>query len=158
MGTMCIVCCVPSQEIIPFVWDHWDIICTKRSKSSGWRNNLSTKLVRLDVNCSKLRLYFVGIYVVIISIFIVLSHFSQQRPEFSVRRNKSLENLAWWIRCVEDTLIPRLIYPSIHTQDLSTIGPRRYESKTVSTKGSGKMKRKAIDNGQIAPAPKKTRG
>ena len=33
------------QDIYPFVWDHWDIICTKRSKSGNWRNNLSTKLV-----------------------------------------------------------------------------------------------------------------
>ena len=33
------------QEIIPFVWDHWDIICTKRSKAGSWRNNLATKLV-----------------------------------------------------------------------------------------------------------------
>ena len=34
------------QEIVPFVWEHWDIICTKRSKAGNWRNNLSTKLVR----------------------------------------------------------------------------------------------------------------
>ena len=33
------------QEIIPFVWDHWDVICTKRSKAGSWRNNLATKLV-----------------------------------------------------------------------------------------------------------------
>ena len=28
------------------MWEHWDIICTKRSKAGNWRNNLSTKLVR----------------------------------------------------------------------------------------------------------------
>lgn len=35
-----------TQEIIPYVWDRWDIICTKRSKTGSWRTNLSTKLVR----------------------------------------------------------------------------------------------------------------
>jgi hypothetical protein len=33
-----------SQDIIPFVWDHWDMICTKRSKTGSWKNNLATKL------------------------------------------------------------------------------------------------------------------
>ena len=33
------------QEIFPFVWKHWDNICTKRSKTGNWRNNMATKLV-----------------------------------------------------------------------------------------------------------------
>ena len=43
------------------------------------------------------------------------------------------------------------------TQDLSTIGPRRYESKTVPGKGVGKLKRK-LENSQVSSVPKKTRG
>ena len=27
------------------MWENWDFICTKRSKTSSWRNNLATKLV-----------------------------------------------------------------------------------------------------------------
>ena len=42
-------------------------------------------------------------------------------------------------------------------QDLSTIGPRRYESKTVPGKGVGKLKRK-LENSQVSSVPKKTRG
>ncbi len=33
------------QEIIPFVWDNWDNICTKRSRAGNWKNNLASKLV-----------------------------------------------------------------------------------------------------------------
>lgn len=43
-------------------------------------------------------------------------------------------------------------------QDLSIIGPRRYESKTLPQKGVGKVKRKATDNSQISSAPKKAKG
>ena len=42
-------------------------------------------------------------------------------------------------------------------QDLSTIGPRRYESKTMPAKSMGKMKRK-VDSSQPSSAPKKARG
>ena len=34
-----------SQEIIPFVQEHWEAICTKRSKAASWKINLSTKMV-----------------------------------------------------------------------------------------------------------------
>jgi hypothetical protein len=43
-------------------------------------------------------------------------------------------------------------------QDLSAIGPRRYESKTVPTKGVGKMKRKAPDSSVVPNVSKRTRG
>jgi hypothetical protein len=43
-------------------------------------------------------------------------------------------------------------------QDLSIIGPRRYESKTLPQKAVGKVKRKVTDNSQISPAPKKAKG
>ena len=43
-------------------------------------------------------------------------------------------------------------------QDLSIIGPRRYESKTLPQKGVGKVKRKATDNSQVSSAPKKVKG
>lgn len=33
------------QEIIPFVWENWDNICTKRSRSGNWKNNLASKMV-----------------------------------------------------------------------------------------------------------------
>ena len=45
----------------------------------------------------------------------------------------------------------------VFTQDLSTIGPRRYESKTVPGKGMGKFKRK-LENSQVSSVPKKARG
>ena len=56
--------------------------------------------------------------------------------------------------------------PSLHIhiyflllQDLSTIGPRRYESKTMpGGKGVGKVKRK-LESAQVSStAPKKARG
>ena len=47
---------------------------------------------------------------------------------------------------------------SIVLQDLSAIGPRRYESKTVPAKGVGKMKRKAVDSTPVPNASKRTRG
>ena len=47
----------------------------------------------------------------------------------------------------------------LNVQDLSAITPKRYESKTVGTKGVGKVKRKAaMDNNPVTTAPKKTRG
>ncbi len=46
-----------------------------------------------------------------------------------------------------------------YPQDLTNISPRRYESKTVPTKGtSSKIKRKATDNGQAPSAAKKSKG
>ncbi len=35
---------------MPFVWEHWDTICTKRSKSGSWKSNLATKLVRGSID------------------------------------------------------------------------------------------------------------
>ncbi len=47
----------------------------------------------------------------------------------------------------------------VSSQDLTNISPRRYESKTVPTKGVGsKVKRKATDNGQVPAATKKSKG
>lgn len=46
----------------------------------------------------------------------------------------------------------------IPVQDLSTISPRRYESKTVPPKGVGKVKRKTVDVNPVTSAPKRTRG
>lgn len=95
------------DEIVPFVWEHWDVICTKRSKSGNWKGNLATKLTtETRLFCEK----------------------EEGSREFG-----------------------------LVDQDLSTIGPRRYESKTVSTKGVGKLKRK-LDNSQPSSAPKKARG
>ncbi|CAI8023031.1 Set1/Ash2 histone methyltransferase complex subunit ASH2 [Geodia barretti] len=86
------------DDIIPFVWDHWDMICTKRSKTGSWKNNLATKLA------TETRLF---------------------REEETGSQRFGLVD-----------------------QDLSTIGPRRYESKAVPTRSVGRMKRR-LDNSQV---------
>lgn len=91
------------EDIYPFVWDHWDIICTKRSKSGNWRNNLSTKLTTETII------------------------FTEKDGKFG-----------------------------LVDQDLSTIGPKRYESKTIPQKSVGKLKRKA-DTNQTQSASKKAK-
>ncbi len=49
------------------------------------------------------------------------------------------------------------VFPFV--QDLSAITPKRYESKTVTTKGMGKVKRKAaVDTNPVTTALKKPRG
>ncbi|KAL5477079.1 hypothetical protein EMCRGX_G023821 [Ephydatia muelleri] len=95
------------DEIIPFIWDQWDIICTKRSKASTWKNNIATKLsMETRIFCES----------------------SEGSQEFG------LVDL-----------------------DLLTIGPRRYESKSVPSKTTTKPKRK-FEGGQLTSAPKKARG
>ena len=34
------------------MWKHWDMICTKRSKTGSWKNNLATKLVSPSLSLS----------------------------------------------------------------------------------------------------------
>lgn len=97
------------DEIVPFVWENWDFICTKRSKTGNWKNNVATKL-------------------------------STETRIFCEREEGSREF-------------------ALVDQDLSTIGPRRYESKTMpGGKGVGKVKRK-LESAQVSStAPKKARG
>ncbi|XP_064392720.1 set1/Ash2 histone methyltransferase complex subunit ASH2-like [Halichondria panicea] len=97
------------DEIIPFVWDNWDNICTKRSRAGNWKNNLASKL-------------------------------ANETRIFCEKKEGSNEY-------------------GLVDQDLTNISPRRYESKTVPTKGVGsKIKRKATDNSQAPAATKKSKG
>ncbi|XP_065892069.1 set1/Ash2 histone methyltransferase complex subunit ASH2-like isoform X2 [Dysidea avara] len=76
------------EEIIPFIDEAWDIICTNRVKSHLWKANVHSKLV------GEKQLFH---------------HDNSDPPKFGL------------VDC-----------------DLSTIGPKRYESKPVSLKGGKK--------------------
>ena len=87
---------------------------------------------------------------------------SPQRPGSSVSTRMGVMSLDWWTRLVDGDKDIMFDVPvwcvCAHEQDLSTISPRRYESKTVPTKGVGKLKRKAVDTNPFATAPKRVRG